>query len=800
MAGFANVDHSLVAIALDDAEVRGGTVEFDALANNTRVFFDEDTLGLGDFAIEILGGIVESTSLIGGVSVSRADAFITISQSSSVVAENFDANAAALGNGTAAPIGLEIGVAVGIVETNAQRTVAGAITTTGKTTLQSRVDNTADIRGDASALVEAGIGVAVSVVNSNSTVDVKDSAHLIVGGDLAIQADTFDCNYTATRFTSGGDGSIGIMVAVFVEHGDTFAFLDGTADVTDNIIINALQEKAPILGTKIPVIGGVWFSGVHAMAGVNTDSTGNIIGEGQSTLIDVFIGSKLKAKVIHPVTDFIKAKMGKTGFGEQLSFDIGAGVAVVVDTNTVEARIGDGLNRPDLNGDDRADVEADGSISIHARVRNVPDLTAKSQIKALPTTAGKREGNPTESKFAGSLAVAFGEYHNNTKAYINTSAKVDAGAALNVKAETLNNYAEGLAAQFNQPVVPDYASKDGHDGDVVKVSDGHTAGGAEGSLYRYRAIDGVLVNLGTENYADLNRWELIGNATLYAVKAAASFLTTFLDNQFGVDKVFTSWSQATAAGDKVAVAGAVTVLILDHQAEAYIAENARINQDTAVQHVAVQALSVNQSVHFGGNVNLPSLGISQSRRTLDVTKPGGGTTAGEDAVGFSALVLLYEDDVTAELHDGVQINVDSLLVDASNDSMSVMIAASGGKSSGLAFNGVFSYTEIDDGAQVTVGSAHIIEKDNTDTGKSLIIKAADNVVTRDTRAVIGNFKDEDTDSATGSLSVGGSAIVEARNDGFIGAFCWLRQWPRTTASRRMYRRMTPWTVCRCRFY
>lgn len=818
LQGFANVDASMVAITLAGAEVRGGNVDFSALANNTRIFFDQDTLSNPEFAVETAASVLEGLAdIIGGVSISTASAVITIDETSSVVATSLDANVAALTNASSAPIGLAIGVAIGIADSTAEVIVAGDITTTGDTILQARTDNTLDVRGDASAIVEFAVGMAVSVLNSTAMVDVKQTSALTVGGDLQIQADDIDRNYTAARSNSGRDGSIGAAVAVSVENGSTVALLDGTAVVGGDIVVNALQEKGQILGSKLGIVP-VHYNGVHAAAGVNTNATGDLLDDAQSAALGKILVGPLKSNVINPIVDKLKLVLAgdvslpdpsEVDTSESAPFDVGAGIAVVVDTNTVEAHIGDGANRVKLTGDNA--VSADGSISVHARTDNVPDVTAKSLIQDPPTVSAPRESTPTKTKFGGSVAIAFGDYRDTARAYINKGAVVNARGSLTVRSETLNDVVGGLSDTFAQTPSPTFQSTDGtrvlHIGDIVEVEDGHTAGGVTGSWYRYRGINGASVNLGNENYADLNRWDVLGFAPVVAAKTVVGDLTNVLANSFGVDKLFNTWSQATATSNKIALAGAVTVLNLDHDSEAFIAEAAEVNQDASyrsnarLQRVTVEATNTNQAIHFGGNVALPGLNLDGANTSLDFTKPGAGSRAGDGTVGASFLVLTSDNRTTAEIDEGARVFADSLKVDASNDVISAALSASGGSADKAGFAGSLTFDQIDNhtlariggGATVTVGSA-LVPGGN---GASLVVVARDrtivinavggvglgsnvgvgasigiNVVNRDTQAVIGNRSDVPTDatSFTGSLNVAGAARVEAVNSGFIGTF------------------------------
>jgi hypothetical protein len=462
-------------------------------------------------------------------------------------------------------------------------------------------------------------------------------------------------------------------------------------------------------------------------------------------------------------------------------------VAVVDDVNRTTARIGDGA------GAARGDVEADGSITLKSQIQNRPDVGAGSGIDEATSPAGAADG----TKFAGSAAVAIGDYDNFAEAYINDGAEVDAGGAIAVTAEALNDYEFVYGVNLFEALTqePDHTTDDGSVAvgfdEVVEVKDAHAGEGTVGNWYRFKGVDGATVDLANEDF-DLPRWEDLGARGDYKRTNFIANLTTYTDSNFGADNNITdTWTQSTAKGAELSVAGAVTVLSLDHRARAWIAPGALINQDddaafrTGEQDVRIEATSVDQAVHFIGNIEVPGVSGSTKKFTFEkklLPKTG---TGGGDAVGFGVLVVTYDNDVEARIAAGAKVYADSLKVGATNDAWSISLGASGGKSGNVGFNGVFSwisidnttYAQIDDGAEVTVGSGTVIEQDadgnDVDTGKSLLVDALDdswianigggvavaqntgigaavavNRLERDTRAFVGN-RDGETDRRRG---------------------------------------------------
>ena len=179
-----------------------------------------------------------------------------------------------------------------------------------------------------------------------------------------------------------------------------------------------------------------------------------------------------------------------------------------------------------------ADVEAGETIAVTGSVTSRPDVTAQSQMKSA-------EGQGTKNGM--SLAISLGSYWNDADALIAGGAQVDARGAITVKAEALNRIdPNGLwGANVIVPLI---------DADT-SLSDGDKRFDYFRTLATY--------------------WDDKGNLGLDA-------------------NLVDSWSQASASGqEERSVAGALTVLRIDHDADATIETGALINQDAAVGLVAV---------------------------------------------------------------------------------------------------------------------------------------------------------------------------------------------------------------------
>ncbi len=781
----ANVDPLSVKLDIQNAAIEGETVELLAQidASATAEFGGEadpteETILPVSF-LQTLLGIVEPLSVGAGASVQVLDADLLIGEDAVIRAGSLAATASLTSSARTAPIKGAVAVAVAI--TDAQLDVAGTIVTEGDAKLEAIVDNTVSAKAAGLQVKGFSAEVAVGVLDSNSVVHVKDGADLQVGtggaGKLEVLATTTDnVSITATS-GSGKDGVVAIAAAVGVENGTTQAFFDGTADVEGDLIVKALHEK----GT----------GAVSASAGVGINTSGDLVADTVKVA---------KGKVIGKVTDFLKKKKdeqneeGKKTKANIQAFDLAAGVAVHIDNNTAEARIDDGTGTG-------ADVQAAGLVDVKAFVTNRPTISAGS-------TASQSEDIPggSQAKFGGSFAVDVGVYGNTANATVGGGAQIDAGTDLQVEARTINDYTASFGVDLIDPFLrtADFNTGGGNQivqkGQIVEVLSGHTAGGDAGVWYEFTDDDPVEIDLANEDFTSA-RWANKGApATTRATDFVTAFMT-YLNNTAGVSKAADSWAQATAEGQALAVAGAVSVVEQRQTAEAVIQSGARINQrlDTGNQNVVVQSLNKNETVYLGGNINLLGPFGDKKEFQLNFQKPGVGVGGDgtKGAVGATAIVAIVDDTTTARIEDGVVLQADSLEVDAQHDVLSVGVGASGGEAAKVALNGAFlinvidadTTAQIENGADIVVGSGEV--KDAFETS-SVFVEATDrtfalqvaggvavsesigfgasvavNVVDRSAQAVIGELLGSPIEGA-GSFQAGGDVLVRATEGGFIG--------------------------------
>ncbi len=183
-----------------------------------------------------------------------------------------------------------------------------------------------------------------------------------------------------------------------------------------------------------------------------------------------------------------------------------------------------------------ADIAAGQSVSVTASANNRPDVTAQARTKA----------DDEETENGGSIAVAYGSVVNDADAIIASGAQVDARGTIDVSAEAVNEL-DPAGLWGANIIVP-----------LTNAAESLDTNGERVAYFRT--------------------------------------LATYLDDlgNLGLDSnLVDSWSQASASGqEKLSVAGAVTVLIIDHDADAIIESGAMVNQDPALSFIHLSDPSV----------------------------------------------------------------------------------------------------------------------------------------------------------------------------------------------------------------
>jgi hypothetical protein len=137
-----------------------------------------------------------------------------------------------------------------------------------------------------------------------------------------------------------------------------------------------------------------------------------------------------------------------------------------------------------------------------------------------------------------------------------------------------------------------------------------------------------------DTYVPLSWGELTDAVRTDGVEAITKYLNTNLGAK---DSFFNTWNTATSSAEKVSIAGAVTVMVLNNDAQAVVKSGAKINQDTdgkwfdddenphpnqavnradtndgdglGEQVVSIEATNYQQMINMTGNFSLPELSL-----------------------------------------------------------------------------------------------------------------------------------------------------------------------------------------------
>ncbi len=820
-----NVDAASVGVTVETGSViRGRDVAMFATVDNgctvSAPGFVGGVVGLTDKVLGLLDSLAK-VELAVSVVVSKAD--IDIQEATAITSRNFTASASTAATSVASPLlAFLLAGSASVVVSDATVDVAGSITVSEDAVIQAATEQTVKAVASASAIKGISLSAAGNVVVSEATAHVADTAVLDVGGNLYVMADNTERLLTVANAQAGKDGIAGVAVGVSVEHGLTNAWLDGDARVDGNVLVSASmsQDAVPIKKALVLPMSSL---GTWVTASTGSGMKGDI-------------PEDLKSYLLSPVITYAKQLFGsvkssivKPSYGPDLpadfqaKADLAGSLAISVDMQSVSARIGDS----GVDGDARhGSVHAGGTVSVLSTLETAPFFGASSSTAQNPSLSS----NP--SKLSGSLALAGGLCLNSSEAVIGKNAVVDSGGALAVDAQALSGYEFSWLWNLVTPWLEDatYTTRetdaDGvtvFSGDTVEVLSGHEGGGTVGSWYEYIGIEPYDVGP-SEDFSDEAVWSSI-NPTLRKAGNFGTTLVPYLTGDFGFSfNIANTWTQATASGEAVAVAGAATFLGVHNTAQAVIRSGAQINRNEPFgtgRDVAVSALSQSEAVNLVGNVNLPAISMAEGNprlvkpknlkdlknfvprldKTTLLPSPG---TSGQSGVGASLVGVYAGNTVVAKIEDGVVLRADTLQVTADNEVLEVNVGASGGSSKSFGLNGtaganvVHSTTlaQIENGAVIDVGSGEILDPAKTDPADngSVFVTARDstwlfnvlggvavsegvgvgasagfNILVRDTRAVLGDIAPDASSGSRGSFTSGGNVRVSAENGGVSAA-------------------------------
>ena len=384
---------------------------------------------------------------------------------------------------------------------------------------------------------------------------------------------------------------------------------------------------------------------------------------------------------------------------------------------------------------DGATVKSGGTLDVTAKVEEVPEFASASKAKI-------ESGGVEQSTTGATIATSVADIKNTAKAYIGDNAVVDAADAINV------------ASTVTMPFELDFV-----------------------------------------DYFDLNFNGSVGQG-IEEVSNLLENITTHIKKDLGVAVLFSSWAKAKAAGDS-SYAGSANYFDVDNVSEAYIGENALINQDSNYrsgnQTVAVDAYADSFTLHFAGNFNpvddlmtIMENGFKSIKGKSGYSTLFGDGDVSDSGIGGGVVYANTDNKVKATIADGVVLYSDALAVNAELDNTEISIGATGSIAGSAKKATNISFSAIDKVNQVT---AHISDLATIDSSGTITVNALDNsntynftggfatgtnqgigvaatfdIIDRTTEAILGSKTEKLSFSAINDINIDDDSIAIASHD------------------------------------
>jgi hypothetical protein len=771
------------SLTLEDVNIQAGDITVQSNAYNTYSFDPSSstppsTQSTGELNSSIAGDqagtFFKSLSLEAGVAVAISSSTIEIDKDTTISAQGdltIDSGADSTGEvnglGLLAFVYANVTDATSDVEINS----GASLSATDSVVIDSDTENEQTSEGeieDASvnAQVPIDLVLGVSVNNSTAKLNVNQGATITAGNAVSLAADNEQDFYTWVS-AGGSAKKLDLGAVVAISNTDAEAHVAGTVTTT------AAAGSTPPLSTD-PA------PGVSVTATSDTNNDGSSLTSVTSLIGDEFFNNLRHAiqipaaslangatYALSPVEggiqslmtaglDFLsnatapKESSSSSPPGENASgllnslknANQGSGfagaIAVNIQSNTAHASVAPG-----------GVVESHGTVQIESHITDPAEVSATSLFG--PSTPQNENAPSSTTPTAASAAIQFGYYTNDSQAYIDDNATVDATGALSVQATT--------NVPYQQTFVPvDYQNP-------------------------AQIAEEIVQDLGYK-----------------------------LDKDFGAAQAFSSWAQSgvynggggsNASQNNNGIAGSVNVMIMNNTSKAYIGSAAMVNQDTSYQNASTSDVTVSAQttliqVHMSGS--FPPIVNSLGSSTIK-NLPLSSYFSKSSGLGGSIQVIVYQGDTEAYIEPGAQVYAADLNVKATTDNTVIAVAAAGAAAQqNYAVAGSIALTYIGDTtlAEIQLGTAtnasgqtvatainahgpvDVNAEDDSieiniggDVGVSgntaIGVSVAANVVSRDTEAWIGPAPGAApaTGPAPGTLSTLGSLTVNAYNTGYL---------------------------------
>ncbi|MFN5854601.1 MAG: hypothetical protein ACK456_01665, partial [Pseudanabaenaceae cyanobacterium] len=555
----------------------------------------------GAFALNLINKSHEAV-IKSGANVNTGNGAITMTASN-----NDTVFANATSKATGGKVGVGASIALNLLNTDRPTTIRAEIEdgVTFNANGGSSLTVTATSARTVTTTVEAGAGGAdVSVAPAVAVVVGETKATARIGSGSGTINLTGPVNILATHAgntIAGGDAvAAGNKVAV------------GAIVAVNVAIDNTAAQLMRNLSTSSGAVNIIASSALTSTAKTQASASGN---DDLGRSADQEAGAQ-SGKSNLPTAQGGVDQGNSSGKSQSGGGGSGVGVAAAVSVNwqvaTNEATIGDGVT-----------VNTQGG-AVRVSVVNQTDATAKAVGTSIDTsTQGKKVG----------IGAAVGL----NVATVNNIAKIGSNAVVNTKGAS--------SAQGNitvEAITPVGASNE------FEVWGLAAAGGAQGDAAIAGSVGVNIVLLRNEAY--------VGSGAQLTTNGGLNISATSPVNLQNI-----AASLAFSPG-KAAVGAAVSVNVVDHNTQAYIADNAVINAGEAINITASNSIAPKAIVaeDFTDVVSQTPSPIAQKLGELGVTVSsvtiGGGVTSGKVGIGGSVIVDVFTVKTKAFISKGVQIN------------------------------------------------------------------------------------------------------------------------------------------------
>ncbi|WP_315980896.1 hypothetical protein [Aliamphritea spongicola] len=253
--GFYNYDKVSATVTINAATIQGKDIDIQARAESNPDITVSSGGGQLDLSVDF-GNIkndLEQQSLFSGYSQSEVDTKITVASGAVIEGDNVTIKARSIARVVSEPISIALSVAIGSLKSTADVQMDGTILAAGNVDISSQSDNYLRVVAAPLFGIGGGIGgfaasVAVGLLDSTTTTNVSGNANIVAGGNVNVQASSFDYSYVGAESDAREDGKLAASVAVHIERSDTVATLSGDALIQGNVTVDASQTQGRIDG------------------------------------------------------------------------------------------------------------------------------------------------------------------------------------------------------------------------------------------------------------------------------------------------------------------------------------------------------------------------------------------------------------------------------------------------------------------------------------------------------------------------------------------------------------------------